>query len=89
MRRMIYCVFCLKAGVWLLGKGDGGCFAIAFPAVGAGICNLLVVPVIAHLLYAKDTVGYYNIHQLMLADGDTWLYVHLRDGTQIDESPCQ
>ena len=41
-----------------LGKRYTGWFAIAFPTgVRAGIWNLLRVPTIAHLLFAKDSVG--------------------------------
>ena len=41
-----------------LDKGYTGWFAIAFPAVvRAGICNLVMVPVIARLLFVKDSAG--------------------------------
>ena len=63
---------CYRASVRLkqfIGKGYGGRFAITFPAVvRTGIWHLFMVPAIAHLLFAKDTMGVLNVHQRMLAD---------------------
>jgi len=45
-----------------------GLVAIAFQAVvRAGICHLFMVPAIARILFAKDTVVVLNIHQLIPA----------------------
>ena len=39
-------------------QGLSGCFVIGFPAVvRVGIWNLFKVPAIAHIPFAKDTVG--------------------------------
>ena len=52
---------------------QGNCtegFAIAFPAiVRAEICHLFRRPVIAHPLFVKETMGIFNVHQLMSVDG--------------------
>ena len=47
----------------------GGLPSLSFAVVMAGICNLFRVLAIARLLFVKDTVGSFNIHRLMLADG--------------------
>jgi len=39
-----------------LGKGYAAWFAIAFPEVREGICNLFKVPLRTRLHFAKDTV---------------------------------
>ena len=55
-----------------LGKGYYlGWFTIAFAAVvWAGVCNLFRVSVIAHQRFEDTDRGvFFNVHQLMVADG--------------------
>ena len=61
--------------------------AAVYLLVKAGIWNLAMVPVIACLLFTKDTHGIFNIHKRMLANGRLF-NVHPWDGTHIDESPA-
>jgi len=81
----ILCQCCWKQ---FLGRGYTGWFAIAFPAVvKSGIWNLVMVPTIARLLFAKDTLGY------LTSTNECWQIVrlinsHPRDSTHFDESPA-